>query len=158
MDAGSAVDADLGTSDEDAFFAGQRVHNDYCPAGSAKALTQHCKVAAELEIARAATELFAQQCLESTTVEIISDRTGLSLRTSYRHAPIKEQSLSPLLQLRTNTWKQTLREESRGLLAERIDNALSTGLVASPHEVDDNGTAMYPLHRTHAANPGIEVV
>jgi len=155
---GSAVDADLGTGDEEAFFAGQHVHNVYCPVSSAEALTQHCKVAAELEIARTATELFAQQCIESATVEIISDRTGISLRTSYRHTPIKEQSLSPLLQLGTKTWEQTLREESTGALAERIDNALSTGLIISTHELDDNGTAVYPLHRMRAANPGIEVV
>lgn len=121
-------------------------------------LTQRRKAATELEIARAAAELFALQGIESTTVESIADRAGISLRTYYRYFPTKEESLSPLLQVGAETWQQALRNESTGTLGERIDNALATTLDVSAFEVGDNGTAMHQLLGMREANPGIEDV
>ncbi|TAP25951.1 TetR family transcriptional regulator [Arthrobacter sp. S41] len=59
--------------------------------------------ATELEVARAATELFAQQCIEATTVESIADQTGISLRTFYCYFPTQEQSVPHYWQVGTET-------------------------------------------------------
>lgn len=121
-------------------------------------LTQRRKAATELEIARAASALFAQQGIESTTVESIAENAGISLRTFYRYFPTKEEALAPLMQVGAESWQKILREESSGSLSERIDQALATTLDVSAFEVGDNGTAMHELLSLRKENPRIEDV
>ncbi|BDH49762.1 TetR family transcriptional regulator [Streptomyces albus] len=49
------------------------------------------------EIALHAVDLFERQGFAGTTVEQIAEATGVSLRTFYRHCPVKEEALTPLL-------------------------------------------------------------
>ncbi|TDC68069.1 TetR/AcrR family transcriptional regulator [Streptomyces hainanensis] len=49
------------------------------------------------EIGERAAELFERQGFAATTVEEIAEAAGISLRTFYRHCPVKEEALTPLL-------------------------------------------------------------
>ncbi|MGW5354355.1 TetR/AcrR family transcriptional regulator [Streptomyces sp. NPDC004031] len=49
------------------------------------------------EIALYAVDLFERQGFAGTTVEQIAEAAGVSLRTFYRHCPVKEEALTPLL-------------------------------------------------------------
>ncbi|MFF5362743.1 TetR family transcriptional regulator [Streptomyces scabiei] len=55
------------------------------------------KASVQREIALCATDLFESQGFHETTVEQITETVGVSLRTFYRHCPVKEEALTPLL-------------------------------------------------------------
>lgn len=60
-------------------------------------LRQRRRTAMQREIGLRAAQLFEQQGFADTTVDQIAAEAGISLRTFYRHCPVKEETLTPLL-------------------------------------------------------------
>lgn len=63
----------------------------------AQSLTERRKAATQLDIARAACELFAEHGPDGTTAEDIAHRAGVALRTFYRYFRNKQEAVAPLL-------------------------------------------------------------
>ncbi|TGB16251.1 TetR family transcriptional regulator [Streptomyces sp. MZ04] len=64
---------------------------------SQPSLTERRKAATQLDIARAAAELFAERGPDGTTAEEIAGRAGVALRTFYRYFRNKQDAVGPLL-------------------------------------------------------------
>lgn len=71
-------------------------------------LTQRRRQATQHEIARAAAELFARQGVAATSAEQIAAAAGVSLRTFYRHARVKQEAVVPLLAHGVVHWHERL--------------------------------------------------
>ncbi|MFF9482855.1 TetR family transcriptional regulator [Streptomyces sp. NPDC014733] len=71
-------------------------------------LTERRKAATQLEIARAAAALFAQDGSDGTTAEAIAERAGVSLRTFYRYFRTKQEAVAPLLSFGARRWQELL--------------------------------------------------
>ncbi len=61
-------------------------------------LRERRRASVRRDIALRAAELFEQQGVANTTAEQIAVAAGISLRTFYRHCPIKEEALNALLE------------------------------------------------------------
>jgi AcrR family transcriptional regulator len=77
-------------------------------------LTERRKAATQLDIARAAAELFAERGPDGTTAEEIAQRAGIALRTFYRYFRSKEDAVSPLLSAGGAQWRALLAEKAGG--------------------------------------------
>nr|WP_328806757.1 TetR family transcriptional regulator [Streptacidiphilus fuscans] len=135
------------------------------PRSPQLSLTERRKAATQLDIARAAAELFAERGPDGTTAEEIAQRAGIALRTFYRYFRSKEDAVSPLLSAGGAQW--------RGLLAETVDrapghsgsdlrDALVTAAQASMTPVDAAGAEALEgtrgLLRAAAADPALRAV
>ncbi|MEU6894588.1 TetR family transcriptional regulator [Streptomyces sp. NPDC046557] len=95
----------------------------------AQSLTERRKAATQLDIARAACELFAEHGPDGTTAEDIAHRAGVALRTFYRYFRNKQEAVAPLLASGGDAWRALLAEEDPGTpLAEALDRAVSRSL------------------------------
>lgn len=61
----------------------------------APSLNERRKAATQLDIARAACELFAEHGPDGTTAEDIAHRAGVALRTFYRYFRNKQEAVAP---------------------------------------------------------------
>jgi len=61
-------------------------------------LRERRRASVRRDIALRAAELFEEQGVANTTAEQIAVAAGISLRTFYRHCPIKEEALNALLE------------------------------------------------------------
>ncbi|MEV7520785.1 TetR family transcriptional regulator [Streptomyces sp. NPDC091371] len=103
----------------------------YSPqAGSgAQSLTERRKAATQLDIARAACELFAERGPDATTAEDIAHRAGVALRTFYRYFRNKQEAVAPLLAGGGDAWRALLAEEDPGTpLPEALERAVTRAL------------------------------
>ncbi|HEU5030373.1 MAG TPA: TetR family transcriptional regulator [Spirillospora sp.] len=99
-------------------------------------LTERRKAATQLDIARAAAELFADKGPDGTTAEEIAGRAGVALRTFYRYFRNKQDAVGPLLSSGGDRWRALLAETGPGTdLARAIESAA----VASLSPQDDVG-------------------
>ncbi|MFB6843161.1 TetR family transcriptional regulator, partial [Streptomyces sp. NPDC056361] len=73
-------------------------------------LTERRKAATQLDIARAAAELFTERGPDGTTAEDIAQRAGVALRTFYRYFRSKQDAVAPLLAGGADRWRQELAE------------------------------------------------
>lgn len=73
-------------------------------------LAEQRRVAARLEIAMAAVELFVEKGLDGTSAGDIADAVGISTRTLWRYFPSKEECVGPLLQLGAQRLSRRLAE------------------------------------------------
>lgn len=73
-------------------------------------LTERRKAATQLDIARAAAELFAERGPDGTTAEEIAGRAGVALRTFYRYFRNKQDAVAPLLAGGGAEWRAHLAE------------------------------------------------
>ncbi|MFD4482759.1 TetR family transcriptional regulator [Streptomyces sp. NPDC058471] len=71
-------------------------------------LTERRKAATQLDIARAAAELFAERGPDGTTAEEIAGRAGVALRTFYRYFRNKQDAVAPLLAGGAAEWRAHL--------------------------------------------------
>ncbi|MER5934641.1 TetR family transcriptional regulator [Streptomyces sp. NPDC002054] len=93
-------------------------------------LTERRKAATQLDIARAACELFATHGPDGTTAEDIAHRAGVALRTFYRYFRNKQEAVAPLLAGGGAEWRNRLAEESPGTpLAEALERAVTRSLT-----------------------------
>ncbi|MEZ0068488.1 AcrR family transcriptional regulator [Streptacidiphilus sp. MAP12-20] len=93
-------------------------------------LTERRKAATQLDIARAAAELFADRGPDGTTAEEIAQRAGIALRTFYRYFRNKEDAVSPLLSAGGAYWRALLAAEPPGTdLREALAHAARMSLT-----------------------------
>ncbi|OWA00775.1 TetR family transcriptional regulator [Streptomyces sp. CS113] len=86
------------------------------------------------ELALRAAHLFEEQGFADTTVEQIAANAGISLRTFYRHCPVKEEALTPLLVEGVHTLVDAL---ARRPAAEPLPEAARSALLASSTTSED---------------------
>ncbi|MFI6000100.1 TetR/AcrR family transcriptional regulator [Streptomyces sp. NPDC051366] len=106
----------------------------YAPQASpgARSLTERRKAATQLDIARAACELFAEHGPDGTTAEDIAHRAGVALRTFYRYFRNKQEAVAPLLAGGGDAWRALLAEEDPGTpLDEALERAVTRSLSDS---------------------------
>ncbi|MGI5324700.1 TetR family transcriptional regulator [Actinomadura nitritigenes] len=97
-------------------------------------LTERRKAATQLDIARAAAELFADKGPDATTAEEIASRAGVALRTFYRYFRNKQDAVGPLLSSGGDRWRALLAETGPDAGLAR---ALESAAVASLSPEDD---------------------
>ncbi|MEV8536916.1 TetR family transcriptional regulator [Streptomyces sp. NPDC051211] len=96
----------------------------------AQSLTERRKAATQLDIARAACELFAAHGPDGTTAEDIAHRAGVALRTFYRYFRNKQEAVAPLLAGGGDEWRALLAEEHPGTpLSEALERAVTRSLT-----------------------------
>lgn len=98
----------------------------------AQSLTERRKAATQLDIARAACELFATHGPDGTTAEDIAHRAGVALRTFYRYFRNKQEAVAPLLAGGGDAWRALLAEEDPATpLAQALERAVTRALSDS---------------------------
>ncbi|MEU3467082.1 TetR family transcriptional regulator [Streptomyces sp. NPDC006687] len=98
----------------------------------AQSLTERRKAATQLDIARAACELFAAHGPDGTTAEDIAHRAGVALRTFYRYFRNKQEAVAPLLAGGGDAWRALLAEEDPATpLAQSLERAVTRALSDS---------------------------
>ncbi|WP_370121651.1 TetR family transcriptional regulator [Streptacidiphilus sp. MAP12-33] len=102
-------------------------------------LTERRKAATQLDIARAAAELFAERGPDGTTAEEISGRAGIALRTFYRYFRNKEDAVSPLLSAGGARWRALVATEAAAVSEAAENAAAATG--AAEAGAAENGAA-----------------
>ncbi|MYY83023.1 TetR family transcriptional regulator, partial [Streptomyces sp. SID335] len=102
-------------------------------------LTERRKLATQLEIARAAAELFTARGTDGTTAEAIAGRAGVALRTFYRYFRTKQDAVGPLLAVGGDRWRAHLAATEPGApLPDALGCAISEAL-AVPDEAAADG-------------------
>jgi AcrR family transcriptional regulator len=104
-------------------------------------LTERRKAATQLDIARAAAELFAEHGPDGTTAEAIATRAGVALRTFYRYFRNKQDAVAPLLSAGGDQWRELLAaaEPGTGVLTA-LERAVAQSLAApDAHAVEQLG-------------------
>ncbi|MGW7060081.1 TetR/AcrR family transcriptional regulator [Streptomyces sp. NPDC054904] len=97
-----------------------------------QSLTERRKAATQLDIARAACDLFAEHGPDGTTAEDIAQRAGVALRTFYRYFRNKQEAVAPLLAGGGDAWRALLAEEDPGTpLGEALARAITRSLSDS---------------------------
>ncbi|SDJ89412.1 TetR family transcriptional regulator [Streptomyces indicus] len=96
-----------------------------------RTLTERRKAATQLDIARAAVELFTERGPDGTTAEDIAQRAGVALRTFYRYFRSKQDAVGPLLAAGGDHWRELLAATAEGTPLRR---ALEEAAVASLSE------------------------
>ncbi|MFI6102567.1 TetR family transcriptional regulator [Streptomyces sp. NPDC051310] len=93
-------------------------------------LTERRKAATQLDIARAAAELFAERGPDGTTAEEIAHRAGVALRTFYRYFRNKQDAVAPLLAGGADRWRARLAATEPGTvpLAEALERSVAEAL------------------------------
>ena len=128
-------------------------------AGSAaQSLTERRKAATQLDIARAACELFAERGPDGTTAEDIAHRAGVALRTFYRYFRNKQEAVAPLLAGGGEAWRALLAEEDPATpLAESVERAVTRALTDSK-AVEEGLEVTRGLLRAAASDPALRGV
>lgn len=89
-------------------------------------LRERRRASVRRDIALCAAELFEQQGVANTTAEQIAAAAGISLRTFYRHCPIKEEALNVLLEEDTGEFLEEFhRRPPHEPLAVSVEAALT---------------------------------
>ncbi|WP_016909410.1 TetR/AcrR family transcriptional regulator [Streptomyces xiaopingdaonensis] len=99
--------------------------------GARRTLTERRKSATQLDIARAAAELFAERGPQATTAEEIAERAGVALRTFYRYFRNKQDAVGPLLASGGDRWRQLLGESGPLLPGAALRDALEGAVRGS---------------------------
>ncbi|MFI5802929.1 TetR/AcrR family transcriptional regulator [Streptomyces sp. NPDC051561] len=111
------------------------------PPTAQPSLTERRKAATQLDIARAAAELFAEHGPDGTTAEAIATRAGVALRTFYRYFRNKQDAVAPLLAAGGDQWRELLAaaEPGAGVLTA-LERAVAEVLSApDAHAVEQLG-------------------
>ncbi|MEU6315368.1 TetR family transcriptional regulator [Streptomyces sp. NPDC047014] len=128
------------------------------PGPGAPSLTERRKAATQLDIARAACELFAERGPDGTTAEDIALRAGVALRTFYRYFRNKQEAVAPLLAGGGDTWRGLLAEEDPGTpLAEALERAVTRSL-SGPQAVEEGLEVTRGLLRAASGDQALRAV
>nr|WP_312866342.1 TetR family transcriptional regulator [Streptomyces boluensis] len=129
------------------------------PAPAAPSLTERRKAATQLEIARAAADLFTELGPDATTTEAIASRAGVGLRTFYRYFRNKQDAVGPLLSVGGEHWRARLAATAPGTpLPEALAGAIAESL-AVPDEATAAGLRQARgLLRAAADDPALRAV
>lgn len=129
------------------------------PTTAPPSLTQRRKAATQLDIARAAAELFSEDGPDATTAESIAQRAGVALRTFYRYFRSKQDAVAPLLAGGADRWRESLAATAPGT---PLAAALEGSIAASLTPVDEAGAEglrwTRGLLRASAEDPALRAV
>lgn len=124
----------------------------------AQSLTERRKAATQLDIARAACELFAERGPDATTAEDIAHHAGVALRTFYRYFRSKQDAVAPLLAVGGDAWRALLAEEDPGTpLAEALERAVTRSLT-DPQAIEEGLEVTRGLLRAAAEDQALRAV
>ncbi|MGW3471552.1 TetR/AcrR family transcriptional regulator [Saccharopolyspora sp. NPDC000995] len=125
----------------------------------ALSLTERRKAATQLDIARAAAELFAERGLEGTTAEEIAQRAGVAPRTFYRYFRTKQDSVTPLLSGGADRWRALLADaEPCADLPTALESAIEQALSTPDKEARERLRWTHGLLRVAAHDPALRAV
>ncbi|MCQ4207147.1 TetR family transcriptional regulator [Streptomyces longispororuber] len=102
-------------------------------------LTERRKAATQLDIARAAAELFADKGPDGTTAEEIAGRAGVALRTFYRYFRNKQDAVGPLLASGGDRWRALLDGTPPGTPLREALEAAAVASLSEPGEAAAEG-------------------
>ncbi|MFG2866544.1 TetR/AcrR family transcriptional regulator [Streptomyces sp. NPDC048338] len=122
-------------------------------------LTERRKAATQLDIARAAAELFTERGPDGTTAEDISQRAGVALRTFYRYFRSKQDAVAPLLAVGADRWRERLAATEPGAaLPEALERSVAESLAAADEEAAEGLRRTRGLLRAAAQDPALRAV
>lgn len=122
-------------------------------------LTERRKAATQLDIARAAAELFTERGPDGTTAEDIALRAGVALRTFYRYFRSKQDAVAPLLAGGADRWRDQLAAAGPGArLPEALERSIAESLAAEDEEAAEGVLWTRGLLRAAAEDPALRAV
>ncbi|MFD9242794.1 TetR/AcrR family transcriptional regulator [Streptomyces sp. NPDC059556] len=125
-------------------------------------LTERRKAATQLDIARAAAELFTERGPDGTTAEDIALRAGVALRTFYRYFRSKQDAVAPLLAGGGDRWRALLAataatEPGTGL-PEALERSIAASLTPTDPATEEGLRWTRGLLRAAAEDPALRAV
>ncbi|MCX4701399.1 TetR/AcrR family transcriptional regulator [Streptomyces sp. NBC_01373] len=122
-------------------------------------LTERRKAATQLDIARAAAELFTERGPDGTTAEDVAERAGVALRTFYRYFRNKQDAVGPLLAAGGDRWRGLLAAiEPGAAVPEALERAMREALAAPDAHAADGLRQTRALLRAAACDPALRAV
>ncbi|MEU8622145.1 TetR family transcriptional regulator [Streptomyces sp. NPDC048623] len=122
-------------------------------------LTERRKAATQLDIARAAAELFTERGPDDTTAEDIAQRAGVALRTFYRYFRSKQDAVAPLLAGGADRWRAELAATGPGTaLPTALERSIAESLAAADAEAEEGLRWTRGLLRAAASDPALRAV
>ncbi|WP_040684773.1 TetR/AcrR family transcriptional regulator [Nocardiopsis halotolerans] len=107
---------------------------------AATSLTERRKAATQMDIARAAAELFTEKGAEGTTTEEIAARAGVALRTFYRYFRSKQDAVGSLLSSGGDRWRALLARAGTDMgLARALESAAVDSLSGAGGVGEEEG-------------------
>ncbi|MEU5216234.1 TetR family transcriptional regulator [Streptomyces sp. NPDC020807] len=126
-----------------------------------RTLTERRKAATQLDIARAAAELFTEHGPDGTTAEDIAQRAGVALRTFYRYFRSKQDAVAPLLAVGAERWRERLAEhraEAAGGLPAVLERSIAESLAAEDETAAEGLRWTRGLLRAAVEDPALRAV
>lgn len=122
-------------------------------------LTERRKAATQLDIARAAAELFTEHGPDGTTAEDIAERAGVALRTFYRYFRSKQDAVAPLLSAGADRWRERLAEARPGTaVPEALERSVADSLTPATEADEEGLRRTRGLLRAAAGDPALRAV
>ncbi|MFF7444852.1 MULTISPECIES: TetR family transcriptional regulator [unclassified Streptomyces] len=123
-------------------------------------LTERRKAATQLDIARAAAELFTEHGPDGTTAEAIAERAGVAPRTFYRYFRSKQDAVGPLLARAADRWRELLAVAEPGTagLPRALERAIEESLSVPDAHAADGLRQTRALLRAATADPALRAV
>ncbi|MEU6169335.1 TetR/AcrR family transcriptional regulator [Streptomyces tanashiensis] len=122
-------------------------------------LTERRKAATQLDIARAAAELFTERGPDGTTAEDIAQRAGVALRTFYRYFRSKQDAVAPLLAGGADRWRAVLAATAPGAgLPEALERSIASSLTPETEAEAEGLRWTRGLLRAAAEDPALRAV
>lgn len=129
------------------------------PEAPALSLTERRKAATQLDIARAAAELFTEYGPDGTTAEDIARRAGVALRTFYRYFRNKQDAVGPLLAAGGDHWRALLAATEPGTaLPKALESAIEDALSAPDAHAAERLEQTRTLLRAAVDDPALRAV
>ncbi|MFD3536966.1 TetR/AcrR family transcriptional regulator [Streptomyces sp. NPDC058664] len=124
-----------------------------------RTLTERRKAATQLDIARAAAELFTEHGPDGTTAEDIALRAGVALRTFYRYFRSKQDAVAPLLAGGADRWRENLAATRPGAaLPEALERSIAASLTPADETAAEGLRWTRGLLRAAAEDPALRAV
>jgi AcrR family transcriptional regulator len=129
------------------------------PTSPPPSLTERRKAVTQLEIARAAAELFTEHGPDGTTAEDIARRAGVALRTFYRYFRSKQDAVAPLFMGGGAQWRERLAELSADHdLATALERSVAESFATEAPEAAESMLWARGLLRAGADDPALRTV
>ncbi|MFG2499299.1 TetR family transcriptional regulator [Streptomyces sp. NPDC048441] len=126
---------------------------------SQPSLTERRKAATQLDIARAAAELFAERGPDGTTAEEIAGRAGVALRTFYRYFRNKQDAVAPLLAGGADEWRAHLAElDPAAGVPTALEQSIADALTAADDRAAEAMERTRGLLRAAQDDPALRAV
>ena len=124
-----------------------------------RTLTERRKAATQLDIARAAAELFTEHGPDGTTAEDSALRAGVALRTFYRYFRSKQDAVAPLLAGGGDRWREQLAATEPGAaLPEALERSIAASLTPGDAAAEEGLRWTRGLLRAAVEDPALRAV